>query len=41
MRLLIYVFTFLLFNITLSGQPGWSWPEDKATAEEKNVLYTD
>ncbi|UII21884.1 hypothetical protein [Fulvivirga ligni] len=20
---------------------GWNWPEDKATAEEKNVLYTD
>jgi hypothetical protein len=23
------------------AQPGWNWPEDKATAEEKNVLYTD
>lgn len=24
-----------------AAQPGWNWPEDKATAEEKNVLYSD
>jgi len=23
------------------GQPGWNWPEDKATAQEKNALYND
>ena len=23
------------------AQAGWNWPEDKATAEEKNALYTD
>ena len=34
-----------LFVLTLSfnvfAQPGWNWPENKAEAEEKNVLYTD
>ncbi len=28
-------------SYTLVAQPGWKWPEDKATAEEKNVLYSD
>lgn len=23
------------------AQPGWNWPEDKETAQEKNVLYSD
>lgn len=23
------------------AQPGWNWPEDKAAAEEKNVMYSD
>jgi len=23
------------------AQPGWNWPEDKGTAQEKNALYTD
>ena len=41
MKILIHVFILLLFNLNLNAQPGWSWPEDKATAEEKNVLYTD
>ena len=37
--------TILSLLITLSiaavAQPGWNWPEDKASAEEKNVLYAD
>ena len=41
--------TKLIFNLSLllfiSGvamaQAEWNWPEDRATAEEKNVLYTD
>ena len=37
--------TILAFLVTLSfaavAQPGWNWPEDRAAAEEKNVLYTD
>lgn len=36
--------TFILLFVTAFGafaQNGWNWPEDKATAEEKNVLYTD
>lgn len=27
--------------LVAKAQPGWNWPEDKATAEEKNALYTD
>ena len=27
--------------VAISAQAQWNWPEDKATAEEKNVLYTD
>ena len=41
MKLLKYLFVLFLINFNLNAQPGWSWPEDKATAEEKNVLYTD
>ena len=28
-------------SYTLVAQPGWNWPDDKATAEEKNVFYSD
>ncbi|RLD23253.1 MAG: hypothetical protein DRI71_05730 [Bacteroidetes bacterium] len=28
-------------SFTIVAQPGWNWPEDRATAEEKNVLYVD
>ncbi len=31
----------LLMCASALAQPGWNWPEDKAKAEEKNVLYTD
>lgn len=39
-------FTFIvLFLVTIMSsayaQSGWNWPEDKKTAEEKVVLYTD
>ena len=39
------ILTILSLLVTLSitavAQPGWNWPEDKAAAEEKNVLYAD
>ena len=31
----------LLTSVTVTAQNGWNWPEDKATAQEKNALYTD
>ncbi len=30
-----------LFSSSVLAQNGWNWPEDKATAQEKNALYTD
>ncbi len=32
---------FILFATLANAQDGWNWPEDKATAQEKVVLYTD
>ncbi|WKN32632.1 hypothetical protein PZB74_04650 [Porifericola rhodea] len=32
---------FTLFATVANAQDGWNWPEDKATAQEKVVLYTD
>jgi len=29
------------FSAVAQNTPGWNWPEDRATAEEKNVIYTD
>lgn len=29
------------FSASAQNTPGWNWPEDRATAEEKNVIYTD
>lgn len=40
----IFGILFFMFTITMVTQTAhaqWNWPEDKATAEEKNVLYTD
>lgn len=38
----IFSFVFCLGAVLVAkAQPGWNWPEDKATAEEKNALYTD
>ena len=31
----------MLFTTAVNAQSGWNWPEDKATAQEKVVLYTD
>ena len=32
---------FIVSATSIIAQPGWNWPENKAQAEEKNVLYTD
>jgi len=37
----LILFIFFLVISTASAQNGWNWPEDKATAQEKNALYTD
>ena len=31
----------VMFATAANAQNGWNWPEDRATAEEKLVLYTD
>ena len=37
-----YLATLLLaFTVTANAQNGWKWPEDKATAEENYVRYSD
>ena len=41
MRNLLILFIIFSSNTYVKSQPGWNWPEDKASAEEKNVLYTD
>jgi tetratricopeptide (TPR) repeat protein len=47
-KLYVMKSTFLTLAIILVGfsyvfaqTPGWNWPEDRQTAEEKNVIYTD
>lgn len=35
------LFVLVAVGFLAVAQPGWNWPEDKATAEEKNVLYSD
>ena len=37
---LVLGITFFLSSAAMA-QNGWNWPEDKATAQEKNALYTD
>ena len=41
MRNLLILLIIISSNTYVISQPGWNWPEDKASAEEKNVLYTD
>ena len=41
MNRLVYILVLLVVDFSLLAQPGWNWPENKAEAEEKNVLYTD
>ena len=41
MRLIAFLFVNFFFVSLVSAQPGWNWPDNKSSAEEKNVLYTD
>ena len=41
MKKLLLLFLISITFLSLEAQPGWNWPENKAEAEEKNVLYTD
>ena len=41
MKKALIIFYIFSINTHIMSQPGWNWPEDKASAEEKNVLYTD
>jgi len=37
-----FILLIILCNTgLLIAQPGWNWPDDKKTAEEKQVLYSD
>ena len=38
---LSFLSLFLIFSYAAQAQGGWNWPEDKSTAQEKVVLYTD
>ena len=38
--ILTLAITFLGFSYVFAQTPGWNWPEDRQTAEEKNVIYT-
>jgi tetratricopeptide (TPR) repeat protein len=33
--------TLIGFCYVFAQTPGWNWPEDRQTAEEKNVIYSD
>ena len=41
MKKLLLLLIFIVSASCVIAQPGWNWPENKAQAEEKNVLYTD
>lgn len=41
MRRVFYILALVAGMGSAVAQPGWNWPEDKATAEEKNALYSD
>jgi len=40
-KILIIQALLVTLSFAAIAQPGWNWPEDRALAEEKNVLYTD
>jgi len=40
-KILTLAITLIGFSYVFAQTPGWNWPEDKQTAEEKNVIYTD
>jgi tetratricopeptide (TPR) repeat protein len=39
--ILTFAITLIGFSYVFAQTPGWNWPEDRQTAEEKNVIYTD
>jgi tetratricopeptide (TPR) repeat protein len=39
--ILTLAITLIGFSYVFAQTPGWNWPEDRQTAEEKNVIYTD
>jgi len=43
MKSTILTLAIVLFGLSyvFAQTPGWNWPEDRQTAEEKNVIYTD
>ena len=41
MRFIAFLFVNIIFSSLVYAQPGWNWPDNKSSAEEKNVLYTD
>jgi len=41
MKMRVVTILLLFFSSFYSAQAQWNWPEDKATAEEKNAYYTD
>ena len=40
-NILTFALILIGFSYNYAQTPGWNWPEDKQTAEEKNVIYTD
>jgi tetratricopeptide (TPR) repeat protein len=40
-KILTLAITLIGFSYVFAQTPGWNWPEDKQTAQEKNVIYTD
>jgi tetratricopeptide (TPR) repeat protein len=40
-KILTLALTLIGFSYVFAQTPGWNWPEDRQTAEEKNVIYTD
>jgi tetratricopeptide (TPR) repeat protein len=39
--ILTFAISLIGFSYVFAQTPGWNWPEDRQTAEEKNVIYTD
>jgi tetratricopeptide (TPR) repeat protein len=40
-NILTFALILIGFSYNYAQTPGWNWPEDKQTAQEKNVIYTD
>ena len=41
MRFILSIGLFCIISVTALAQGAFNWPEDEATAKEKNVLYSD